>query len=107
MQLRQSLGVDPNHKFTNEEIEQLKKNITKAQHLFNYKNGATEHTIFDKDDNVIKSTPYSPSVLEEAKTYREYGEEGSFNILNRYSTNFIRQILNDVASTKKQSKYQV
>lgn len=104
MQLRHALGVDPNHKFTNEEIEALKqdriKQVTLTKRLKGKKNNSFSTTIFDKNGQIIYAEPFNPEyeyVPEESTSNVEYDETNSFNILNRYSTDAIRRLLNDVA----------
>lgn len=110
MQLRHALKIDPNHKFTNEEVEALKQDRIKQETLTNRlkgkKNNSFSTTVFDKNNQVIYSEPFNPEykyVPEESTSNREYDETNSFNILNRYSTDTIRRLLNDVAwdQTKK------
>lgn len=104
MQLRHALGIDPNHEFTNEEIEELKKGHIKYQSLNSLLRGKNKNiistTIFDKDNNVIQAEPFSPEYKispEESTSHTEYDNNKTFNLLNRYSTDFLRRILNDVA----------
>lgn len=104
MQLRHALKIDPNHKFTNEEVEALKQDRIKQETLTNRlkgkKNNSFSTTVFDKNNQVIYSEPFNPEykyVPEESTSNREYDETNSFNILNRYSTDTIRRLLNDVA----------
>lgn len=110
MQLRHALKIDPNHKFTNEEIEALKQDRIKQETLTNRlkgkKNNSFSTTVFDKNNQVIYSEPFNPEykyVPEESTSNREYDETNSFNILNRYSTDTIRRLLNDVAQVSDKS----
>lgn len=110
MQLRHALKIDPNHKFTNEEIEALKQDRIKQEILTNRlkgkKNNSFSTTVFDKNNQVIYSEPFNPEykyVPEESTSNREYDETDSFNILNRYSTDTIRRLLNDVAQVSDKS----
>lgn len=105
MQLRHALGVDPKHKFTKEEIDELKKKHIKQEILFKSITGPSfilpSRTIFNKDGKVIKASPISlgDSVNpENAKSHRIYDDEGTFNILDRFSTDAIVRMLNDVAN---------
>lgn len=108
MQLRHALGVDPNHEFTNEEIEELKKDHTKYQSLNSLLRGKNKNkistTIFDNDNNIIQVEPFNPEYKispEESTSHIEYDNDKTFNLLNRYSTDFLRRILNDVAQVPK------
>jgi hypothetical protein len=110
MQLRHALKIDPNHKFTNEEVEALKQDRIKQETLTNRlkgkKNNSFSTTVFDKNNQVIYSEPFNPEykyVTEESTSNREYDETDSFNILNRYSTDTIRRLLNDVAQVSDKS----
>lgn len=110
MQLRHALKIDPNHKFTNEEVEALKQDRIKQETLTNRlkgkKNNSFSTTVFDKNNQVIYSEPFNPEykyVPEESTSNREYDETNSFNILNRYSTDIIRRLLNDVAQVSDKS----
>ena len=110
MQLRYALGVSPDHVFTNEEIEDLKRQHIVKEALINKlksKDGnieGTSTTIFDKHGNVIETEPLDPNyklVPEESKSYRMYDNNETFNILDRYSTDGIRRLLNEVAQIPK------
>lgn len=108
MQLRHALNIDPNHKFTNEEIESLKNRFTESKSLttrLQDKNGNKDFTVttFDKNNNVLDAQPLNPDykpVLEESRTNIKYDTENTYDILNRYSTNFIKTLLNDIAKDK-------
>ena len=108
MQLRHALNIDPNHKFTNEEIESLKNRFTESKSLttrLQDKNGNKDFTvtIFDKNNNILNIQPLNPDykpVLEESRTHIKYDTENTYDILNRYSTNFIKILLNDIAKDK-------
>lgn len=104
MQLRHALGVDPKHKFTNEEVEALKRDVTKWTTLtrkLKGEDGVTYSTVrFDKNGKVIATDPYKEGYkpIPGMRTLHiEYDNDKSFNILNRYSTEAIRMLLNDVA----------
>lgn len=104
MQLRHALDVDPNHKFTNEEIEELKNSKLRKTTITNRNiDGTFVVNSYDKDGKPINT--HSRSVgehydPEEFSLKRSYDSKGSFNILNRYSTDFIRRLMNDVADNK-------
>lgn len=104
MQLRHALNIDPNHQFTNEEIDELKRKYTKREFLFSKLKGkkgdSYSTTVFDNEGNVISTDPYQPEykyIPEESSVYREYDTNNTFELLNRYSTDGIRRMLNDVA----------
>lgn len=108
MQFRYALGVDPNHEFTNEEIEALKRDRVKQETLTNRLKGKKSNsfstTTFDKNGKVIDAEPFNPEykyIPEESTSHREYDETDTFNILNRYSTDGVRRLLNDVAQVPK------
>lgn len=112
MQLRHALNIDPNHKFTNEEIESLKNRFTKSKSLttrLQDKNGNKDFTVttFDKNNNILNAQPLNPDykpVLEESRTNIKYDTENTYDILNRYSTNFIKTLLNDIAKDTNNKK---
>ena len=101
MQLRHHLGVDPNHVFTEDEIEKLKQDSIKSKTLMHRYNDSVSETKFDNKNNVIKTDDVKIGERpQDSKVFYEYNEEGVFDILNRYSTKFIARLLNEVASTK-------
>lgn len=111
MQFRYALGVDPNHKFTNEEIEDLKKKHVKQITLTNRLKGKDHNsfstTVFDNEGNVIRTEPYQPEykyIPEESTVHREYDTNNTFQFLDRYSTDSIRRMLNDVAQVPNKKK---
>lgn len=110
MQLRYHLGVSPDHKFTNEEIDALKQKHVKQETLTNRLKGdkgdSFSNTTFDKNGKVVQVEPYQPEykyVPEESTSHREYDEDNTFQFLNRYSTDGIRRMLNDVAQVSKKN----
>lgn len=111
MQFRYALGVDPNHKFTNKEIEDLKKKHVKQITLTNRLKGKDHNsfstTVFDNEGNVISAEPYQPEykyIPEESTVHREYDTNNTFQFLDRYSTDSIRMMLNDVAQVPTKKK---
>lgn len=111
MQFRYALGVDPNHKFTNKEIEDLKKKHVKQITLTNRLKGKEHNsfstTVFDNEGNVISAEPYQPEykyIPEESTVHREYDTNNTFQFLDRYSTDSIRMMLNDVAQVPNKKK---
>lgn len=106
MQLRFALKTNPNHKFSNQEIERLKQKYIQNQSLTTrFKNKETNQndfsvTTFDKNNNVLSTIPLNLNnkpILEESSTNITYDTDNTFNILNRYSNSFIQKLLNDVA----------
>lgn len=111
MQFRYALGVDSNHKFTNKEIEDLKKKHVKQITLTNRLKGKDHNsfstTVFDNEGNVISAEPYQPEykyIPEESTVHREYDTNNTFQFLDRYSTDSIRMMLNDVAQVPNKKK---
>lgn len=111
MQLRYSINTDPNHKFTKEEIQNIKK-----EHLDHYTltnrlkssegKGSFSVSQFDKDGKIIQSEPFNPEykiVPEESTVTPHYNKENTYNLLNRYSDDFLLYLFNNVAQapTKK------
>lgn len=65
MQLRYSINADPNHKFTKEEIQNIKKehldHYTLTNRLKNSEGkGSFSVSQFDKDGKIIQSEPFNP-----------------------------------------------
>lgn len=111
MQLRHALNIDPNHQFTNEEIEELKRKYIKQETLTNRLKGEKDNsfstTVFDNEGKVVNAEPYQPEYKytpEESTSHREYDEDNTFQLLNRYSTDSIRRMLNDVAQVPNKNK---
>lgn len=113
MQLRHHLNADPNHVFTSEEVEKLKKNVTNQtiylRRVKTPKQYDTISTIFDKEGNIIhNSGPVGDFQIlsdDNGINLTQYDSEGSFDILDRYSTDSIVRLLNDVAlNNKKENK---
>lgn len=104
MQLRHHLNADPSHVFTEEEVEELKKNLIESKILIQQYDGDISIAEFDKNDNLIKSDPKKPGRPKESKVFFNYNPEGAFNILDRYSTKFIVRLLNELASSKRLPK---
>ena len=111
MELRYALKVSPEHKFTNEEIDQLKQKYIIEETLNSPIKGQNcpgfSTTVFDQNGNIIQSAPFNPEyqyVYEKSTSNRKYDDIKTFQILNRYSTNSIRMMLNNVADTDKSNK---
>lgn len=111
MQLRYALKVSPEHKFTNEEIDQLKQKYI-IEETLNSPIKGQDHpgfstTVFDQNGNIIQTAPFNPEyqyVYEKSTSNRKYDDIKTFQILNRYSTDSIRMMLNDVADIDKSNK---
>lgn len=108
MQLRHALNVDPSHVFTTEEIEELKNKHIDREFLIEKtktKDGiVTRTTVFDKNGKIIESPPAQlkdEGGEKESTVIRQYNQDNTFNILDRYSTEGIRRLLNDVALNLK------
>lgn len=112
MQLRYSINADPNHKFTKEEIQNIKK-----EHLDHYtltnrlKNSEGKDSFsvsqFDKDGKIIQSEPFNPEykiVPEESTATPHYNKENTYNLLNRYSDDFLLYLFNNVAQAPTKKK---
>lgn len=60
-------------------------------------------TVYDKNKNIVEKTSennnykINPETVEALKTYNK---NNSFDILDRYSSDFITRLLNEVASNK-------
>lgn len=112
MQLRHALNIDPNHKFTNEEIEALKNRFVTTQSLTTLHKDKDENkdvsvTVFDKNNKVIRTYPVKPDfkpVPGESLVTINYDTDKTYDILNRYSTNFIKTLLNDIAKDTNNKK---
>lgn len=111
MQLRYSINADPNHKFTKEEIQNIKKehldHYTLTNRLKNSEGkGSFSVSQFDKDGKIIQLEPFNPEykiVPEESTVTPHYNKENTYNLLNRYSDDFLLYLFNNVAQapTKK------
>lgn len=104
MQLRHHLNADPKHKFTNDEIDDLKRsNVDKITLIQRVETPDGIETVVSEHgkDGLISTDPKVPGTVREQQMFIQYDDQNTFNILDRYNTNFIREILNDVASTKK------
>lgn len=112
MQLRHSINADPNHKFTKEEIQNIKK-----EHLDHYTltnrlkssegKGSFSVSQFDKNGKIIQSEPFNPEykiVPEESTATPHYNKENTYNLLNRYSDDFLLYLFNNVAQAPTKKK---
>lgn len=112
MQLRYSINADPNHKFTKEEIQNIKK-----EHLDHYTltnrlkssegKGSFSVSQFDKNGKIIQSEPFNPEykiVPEESTATPHYNKENTYNLLNRYSDDFLLYLFNNVAQAPTKKK---
>lgn len=78
MQLRYSINADPNHKFTKEEIQNIKKehldHYTLTNRLKNSEGkGSFSVSQFDKDGKIIQSEPFNPEykIVPEESTVKK------------------------------------
>lgn len=83
MQLRYSINADPNHKFTKEEIQNIKK-----EHLDHY-------TLTNRLKNSEGKGSFSVS---------QFDKENTYNLLNRYSDDFLLYLFNNVAQAPTKKK---
>lgn len=112
MQLRYSINADPNHKFTKEEIQNIKKehldHYTLTNRLKNSEGkGSFSVSQFDKDGKIIQSEPFNPEykiVPEESTVTPHYNKENTYNLLNRYSDDFLLYLFNNVAQAPIKKK---
>lgn len=112
MQLRYSINADPNHKFTKEEIQNIKKehldHYTLTNRLKNSEGkGSFSVSQFDKDGKIIQLEPFNPEykiVPEESTVTPHYNKENTYNLLNRYSDDFLLYLFNNVAQAPTKKK---
>ena len=112
MQLRHSINADPNHKFTKEEIQNIKKEHLDHYTLINRLKGSEGKgsfsvSQFDKNGKIIQSEPFNPEykiVPEESTVTPHYNKENTYNLLNRYSDNFLLYLFNNVAQAPTKKK---
>lgn len=101
MQLRHHLGVSPDYKFTNEEVENLKESVTRKHELLRGEGTNESITVINPDGTIDYNTsirPFDNINDKNIRYWRNYkGVDETFNILNRYSTDAIRRLLNEVA----------
>lgn len=112
MQLRHSINADPNHKFTKEEIQNIKKEHLDPYTLINRLKGSEGKgsfsvSQFDKNGKIIQSEPFNPEykiVPEESTATPHYNKENTYNLLNRYSDDFLLYLFNNVAQVPTKKK---
>lgn len=103
MELRYALNIDPAHKFTTDEVQKLKDNLLKRVVITNKLDGSDRRfntEVLDSNFNIIKHDDLREGekyVPEESNVRKIYDDKDSFEILNRYSTDFITRLLNNVA----------
>lgn len=105
-------NADPNHKFTKEEIQNIKKehldHYTLTNRLKNSEGkGSFSVSQFDKDGKIIQSEPFNPEykiVPEESTVTPHYNKENTYNLLNRYSDDFLLYLFNNVAQAPTKKK---
>lgn len=92
----------------------VKQNI-KKEHLDHYtltnrlKNSEGSFSVsqFDKDGKIIQSEPFNPEykiVPEESTVTPHYNKENTYNLLNRYSDDFLLYLFNNVAQAPTKKK---
>lgn len=103
MEMRYKLNINPNHIFTDEDVKNLQNKLKIGERLtIPSDNGDVE--IWYENEKVTHRDPIKPGMRSnEAYIDTFYKSEGAFDILNRYSTPFIKHLLNDVAKSKSQS----
>lgn len=112
MQVRYSINADPNHKFTKEEIQNIKKDLIDHYTLTNRLKGkdgkgSFSTSQFNKDGKITQTEPFNPEykiVPEESTATPHYKEENTYNILNRYSDDFLLHLFNNVAQAPTKKK---
>lgn len=112
MQVRYSINADPNHKFTKEEIKDIKKKLVDHYTLTNKlkdKDGKVSFSTskFDQNGNIIQAEPFNPKykiIPEESTATPHYKEESTYNLLNRYNDDFLLHLFNNVAQAPSKKK---
>lgn len=112
MQVRYSINADPNHKFTKKEIQDIKKKLIDHYTLTNRLKekdgkGSFSTSKFDQNGNLIQAEPFNPEykiVPEESTATPHYKEENTYNVLNRYSDDFLLHLFNNVAQVPIKKK---
>lgn len=112
MQVRYSINADPNHKFTKKEIQDIKKKLVDHYTLTNRLKGkdgkgSFSTSKFDQNGNLIQTEPFNPEykiVPEESTATPHYKEENTYNVLNRYSDDFLLHLFNNVAQAPIKKK---
>lgn len=112
MELRHALNFDPNHKFTKEEIDQLKKAHTLRQTVVQRVKDKDGNSSFrtitaDGDCEIIEFDPPTPEYKDvpgETHVFRIFDKDNTFDILDRYSTNALEMLFNDVAKNTTSNK---
>lgn len=112
MQVRYSINADPNHKFTKEEIQDIKKKLVDHYTLISRLKGkdgkgSFSTSKFDQNGNLIQAEPFNPEykiVPEESTAIPHYKEENTYNVLNRYSDDFLLHLFNNVAQAPTKKK---
>ena len=105
-------NLDPNHKFTKEEIQNIKKEHLDHYTLINRLKGSEGKgsfsvSQFDKNGKIIQSEPFNPEykiVPEESTVTPHYNKENTYNLLNRYSDDFLLYLFNNVAQAPTKKK---
>lgn len=105
------------HEWTHSSLPDAQEKVIKKEHLDHYtltnrlKNsegkGSFSVSQFDKDGKIIQSEPFNPEykiVPEESTVTPHYKEENTYNVLNRYSDDFLLHLFNNVAQAPTKKK---
>lgn len=101
MQYRKAHNIDPNYKFTKQDIENLRNNQTeRIRYGFKFKNKNTREIqtqILDRLGDIDQPKPYVDWDIEDVREFRKYKLEGDPDLFNRYNDDFLLFLLNDIA----------
>lgn len=101
MQYRKAHNIDPNYKFTKQDIENLRNNQTeRIRHGFKFRNkntGEVRTQILDRLGDIDQPKPYVDWDIEDVREFRKYKLEGDPDLFNRYNDDFLLFLLNDIA----------
>lgn len=105
------------HEWTHSSLPDAQEKVIKKEHLDHYtltnrlKNsegkGSFSVSQFDKDGKIIQSEPFNPEykiVPEESTVTPHYNKENTYNLLNRYSDDFLLYLFNNVAQAPTKKK---
>lgn len=100
------------HEWTHSSLPDIKKehldHYTLTNRLKNSEGkGSFSVSQFDKDGKIIQSEPFNPEykiVPEESTVTPHYNKENTYNLLNRYSDDFLLYLFNNVAQAPTKKK---
>lgn len=105
------------HEWTHSSLPDAQEKVIKKEHLDHYtltnrlKNsegkGSFSVSQFDKNGKIIQSEPFNPEykiVPEESTVTPHYNKENTYNLLNRYSDDFLLYLFNNVAQAPTKKK---